>query len=214
MKKLKEKIFENEKVQFVSELWKNKKTRTWVWIGIYFIFFVFLGVSMRMTVPVSEVDESKEPEQNYNIESIILSLEDTSKNDYHYILYVDDEEILGEVLNGANSFDYQGYNYMFVYGKLYLNNDSNLELVEKFWDKNIPVQCLTIDNILNNIKNKEYKEDTFIGPMFKIVYEVSTNEFMNEDIENFLEIVFIGEDNIVQKIEINYDNQSYILELM
>ena len=212
MKKLKEKIFDNEKVQFIKELWANKKTRSLVWLGLYLIFFIFLGVIMRST---TTEDGSVTPSESdiFSVENVFSNLENTSRENYNYTLLVGEEELVGSVLNGTNSFIYQGNHYIFVYTNLYLQTEENLELVDNFLNSAIPIRYLTLDYILDALNEKDYKTKNVTETEFSVKYNLSTSEFMNDSMDRTIEIVLMGENNVVDKIKINYQ-EGYILELI
>lgn len=213
MKKLKERLNNSAIVQFIKKTWSNKKTRSWIGLGVYFIFFLILGILIRNSNSEISPGTSSEIKKQSDISTIILNLETISKSDYNYKILLQDEEITVQVKNGTKSFEYNGYKYIFVYDKLYLDNDFNLELISNLLDSNIPIEYITIDNILNCINDSSYKANSTINLDFNVYYDVSSSKFLKVDSVSNIEIEILGSDNITKKIVINYGNQDYILEI-
>lgn len=214
MKKLKEKFNNNEKIKLIKELWSNKKTRAWVWLGAYFIFFLVLSILMRMD-PVSDAPAtSSEIDNKSDISTIILNLENLSKSNYQYKLLINSEELNGKVENGTNSFIYAEQEYVFVYNKLYLNKELDLELVENFLNSEIPVAFINLEYILKSINDIQYEIDSTINQDYEVIYRILASDFLNSINEDKLSLKLIGRDNVTNKIVISYKDNNYILEII
>lgn len=221
MKKLKEKIANNEFLIWLKEKWSNKRNRSWILLCAYFIFFMILGVMIR-TAPSSLEDElTNKPdsniqhneEQEHDISQVIKNLEILSKYDYHYKLYYDEEVLEGSVTNGTNSFVYQEQEYVFLYDKIYKNNNLNLEAVDYFLDSIIPIEKITISNILESIKDADFEYDYKKENGFQTLYYISGERFIDYPEEEMI-LQITGVNEIINKIEINYQGNYYILEII
>ena len=212
MKKLKEKIDNNQTIQFIKKAWSNKKSRSWIGLSLYFIFLILLSIMIRSSNS-TDLITPPELEKKSDISTIVLNLENTSRSDYQYKISINNEEIFGKKQNGTNSFTYSGYNYIYIYDKVYLDNSLNLELVTNLLNSHIPIEYITIDNILNSIKNKDYRYDSIINLDFNLYYDISTLDFLKVSTDDKISICLVGSDNVTNKIIISYMNNNYILEI-
>lgn len=206
MKKIKEYFI------IIKQLWSNKKTRAWIGLGFYFIFFLILAVLMRISPGSKEPATSTEYTKTSDIKTIISNLEDLSRKDYNYKIVIADIEVIGTVVNGTNSFDYLGNNYIFVCDKIYKRVDSNLELVDNLLNTGIPINLITIDKILNCLQNLDYRYDSYINSNFEVIYDVQSSK-MASDLLDTMTVKLYGKDNVTNKIVISYQNNDYVLNI-
>lgn len=206
MKKIKEYFI------IIKQLWSNKKTRAWIGLVFYFIFFLILAVFMRISPGSKEPVTSTEYTKTSDIKTIISNLEDLSRKDYNYKIVIADIEVIGTVVNGTNSFDYLGNNYIFVYDKIYKRVDSNLELIDNLLNTEIPINLITIDKILNCLQNLDYRYDSYINSNFEVIYDMQSSK-MASDLLDTMTVKLYGKDNVTNKIVISYQNNDYVLNI-
>ena len=206
MKKIKEYFI------IIKQLWSNKKTRAWIGLVFYFIFFLILAVLMRISPGSKEPATSTEYIKTSDIKTIMSNLEDLSRKDYNYKIVIADIEVIGTVVNGTNSFDYLGNNYIFVYDKIYKRVDSNLELIDNLLNTEIPINLITIDKILNCLQNLDYRYDSYINSNFEVIYDVQSSK-MASDLLDTMTVKLYGKDNVTNKIVISYQNNDYVLNI-
>lgn len=211
MGKIRDKVNNNEKIIFLKKLWANKKFRAWLWLGIYFVFFLVISILLRMSSGVSSPDTNTE--SKYDITTIIENLNNISKSDYNYKILIGDEELVGSVNKGVNSFNYKNNTYIFIYDKLYLQTDSNLELINNLFLTDIPVENITIDNVINYISDLQYTSDSVIKDNFDVIYNIPISKILADSGSNYVILRLIGNNNITSKVIISYNNSDYILNI-
>lgn len=202
-----------ERFNLLKELWKDKKKRSWILLGCYFVFFIFLGIGFR-TTPINNDYEVEESKPGYQLSTIISNLESLTRKDYQYELSINNiHEISGKIENGTNSFIYQGIDYIIIYEKIYSNINYQLELVQSVINTFVPIEKLTLNNVISSIKQGTFKYEQVNNNSFEIVYEVNGSYFVSAgELEN-IEIKLIGENEKVTKIIINYLTDNYELKI-
>lgn len=211
MKKLKEKFANNEKVIWIKKMWDNKRYRSLFFLGCYFVFFIFLGIGFRTTPNVSD-GPSEPTTPSYDATTIMDFFKQKSVQDYDYQMVINNIVIDGSVKNGTNSFLYEDNQYIIVYDKLYRNQDGNLLYEENFLGMLLPVSEITISNISNILEHQEPVTENITEEKYELLYQVSSFEFIEEE-NNMVAIKISGQKGMVDKVEITYQTDIYILEI-
>lgn len=211
MKKVKEYI------QIIKKLRANKKTRAWLGMGFYFIFIFILALIIRTSSNINYESDSSagsptEETQKTDIELILSNLQELSKENYEYRISIDNEEIVGSLKNGINSFLYNEDEYLIIYDEVYKKNSGNLELINNFIDDiGFYKEFLNIDNIvlyLDELDNSTYGA---LENTFEVTYKVKAYQILDFFDNNQVMFKLRGEDNKINEIEINYDDVNYVL---
>lgn len=195
----------------LKELWANKRWRSWILLGCYIVFFIFLSILFRTSSTSSEIEETNE----HNINVVFTNLETISKEDYQYQLIINYQNVLnGKVINGTNSFVYQGIEYLIIYDKIYSNQDYQLMLTENLFDTLIPIEKINLTNIVSCLKEGTLVYDNVITNGFESMYYIDSNRFVETDQTNKISVTLTGKEEQVEKIEINYltDNCQLIIK--
>lgn len=212
MKKLKEKIANNEKIIFIKNLWSNKKTRSLIWLGGYFIFFLLLSIFMRMSpaspssTPISSTEENK-----CNPSVVMDNLNNLSKSSYSYDIMVNNELVSVKIDYGFNTFTYGTDEYVFMYNKLYKNSSDGLEVVDNLLNSNIPIEKLVLSNIVTYLNNINYNNNSIIDINYELDYEVPIDRIFTDEL-GYFNIKLIGNNNVTDKIVVDYKDEEYILK--
>ena len=195
---------ENKKKKIdIKEILKDKQKRAIIILGIYFIFFIFLAASIRNNYnpdggsrTAHIINGGYAPEKveldSYDFEYKIMS--DGKLNTY-----------LGKKYKNKQQFTYNNNEYFKEDNKYYKKIDTEWTEVE-----NPFIYSEYLDfNILNAILAKsEYDSTTnFKDGKTAISYKMYLNDTITDNI-----MTLTAKDNILEKIEINLDKDSIILE--
>ena len=208
MKKLKEKWENNEIVIFIKAMWANKRYRSLVLLGGYLIFFVILGIMFRAVPNNSEI--SNKP--SYGEADIKEILQNKSSKDYSYTLTINESIIEGNVSGGTNSLFYQNNEYVIVSNKLYQNQEGNLMHVENFLETLLPIEKINLATISEILKDRGPTKENITEDNFELSYQVLASEFVEND-NNIVNIKINGKEEKIEKIELNYQTDNYILKI-
>ena len=215
MKKLKNKISENETFIFIKKLWDNKRWRSILLLGLYFVFFFLIIVALRDSYNDQNVLVDT-PEKTINLSDIIKKHYD-NLNKYSYTISINDKKIIeGNIQDTFNSFYYNNRSYTIILDNIYLENNNDLKKVDI--NKNskviVPIELLMPNKILDYIINLNpiYEEGK---DNYKLIYEILNNYFNIENDYKF-NVTISGDDNI-REISLDlseYAGDDYIIEIV
>jgi len=214
LKKIKEKINQNEYIIFVKKMWGNKKYRSLFVLALYFIFFFILIVGLKSSY--QNIDNNK-------VDNFIsfdeIKKEYNNSTEYSYELFVNEESlIIGNLENGINSFIYNDNHYKIINNNIYKEENDNLNKVNLNKEDIIlsMVDKIMLENLVDYVSVLE-KNDVINNNYFSLDYEIPNSYFLL-DKEGIAKVNISSEmQNKINKITIdltNYKKEEYIIKIL
>ncbi len=197
----------NKKVD-IKEILQDKQKRAILILTLYFVFFVFLTIFIRAG------RDTNKPTTNDDLSSIINNTEAPEKIhlssfEYEYKIMKDSAlyTYVGKYYNGKEEFQFNNNTYFKENDKYYKKLSE-----EKTWEEvsnpYIYSEYLSFDKINEILSKSEYISTTsYKDKSTSISYKMYLNEVLTENV-----MTITSKENVVQKIEINLDKDSIVLE--